>query len=65
MKSYSSPPISAREYPTVKILDNPYIWEVFSSASICPRSRILRSCRRVWPSTVASRFTALSPKNPV
>ena len=26
MKSYSFVPISAREYPTVKILDNPYIW---------------------------------------
>lgn len=26
MKSYSFAPISAREYPTVKILDNPYIW---------------------------------------
>ena len=26
MKSYTFAPISAREYPTVKILDNPYIW---------------------------------------
>lgn len=26
MKSYSFAPISAREYPTLKILDNPYIW---------------------------------------
>ena len=26
MKSYSFVPISARDYPTVKILDHPYIW---------------------------------------
>ena len=26
MKSYTFAPIAAREYPTVKILDNPYIW---------------------------------------
>ena len=26
MKTYTFAPISAREYPTVKILDNPYIW---------------------------------------
>ena len=26
MKSYTFAPISAREYPTVKILDHPYIW---------------------------------------
>ena len=26
MKTYTFAPISAREYPTLKILDNPYIW---------------------------------------
>ena len=26
MKNYDFAPISAREYPTVQILDNPYIW---------------------------------------
>ena len=26
MKTYSFAPISAREYPTLHILDNPYIW---------------------------------------
>lgn len=26
MRTYSFAPISAREYPTVRLLDNPYIW---------------------------------------
>jgi hypothetical protein len=26
MRNYSFAPISAREYPTVRLLDNPYIW---------------------------------------
>ena len=26
MKTYSFAPLSAREYPTVKLLDHPYIW---------------------------------------
>ena len=26
MKSYTFAPISAREYPTIALLDNPYIW---------------------------------------
>lgn len=26
MRSYAFAPISAREYPTIRLLDNPYIW---------------------------------------
>ena len=26
MRSYTFAPISAREYPTIRLLDNPYIW---------------------------------------
>ena len=26
MKSYAFAPIAAREYPTLHLLDNPYIW---------------------------------------
>ena len=26
MRTYSFAPISAREYPTIALLDNPYIW---------------------------------------